>query len=72
MSTFWDCFQHIVNFLANKEKIRENVLSGFSSLKKKRLNNHTDVNEALHVWFTQARAKDVPISGPLLIEKGKG
>ena len=58
-------------FLANKEKIRENVLSGSSSLKKKRSNNHQDVDDALHIWFTQARANDVPISGPLLIEKGE-
>ena len=30
----------------------------------------SDLNELLFKWFTQARAKNIPISGPILQKKG--
>ena len=37
--------------------------------KKLRLADFDDVDKALVVWFNQARSKQVPLSGPILLEK---
>ena len=58
-------------------KDKDNIMSAFSSgsfqqkTKKIRKPNYEDVDCALHTWFQQARSKNIPISGPILIEKGK-
>jgi len=38
--------------------------------KRKRTGNAEDVEEALLRWFARARSRQLPISGPLLCEKG--
>jgi hypothetical protein len=58
-------------------KDRNNIMSAFSSgsfqqkTKKIRKPDYEDVDCALHTWFQQDRSKNIQISGPILIEKGK-
>ena len=53
----------------NKEKIFEAFQN--SSLKHKRVKTGTykKLNEALLKWFTSMRGKNIPINGPILLEK---
>ena len=37
--------------------------------KRKRMGKAEDVEETLLRWFAQARSRELPISGPLLMEK---
>jgi hypothetical protein len=52
-------------------------MSAFSSVsfqqktKKIRKPDYKDVDCALHTWLQQAISKNIPISGPILIKKGK-
>ena len=39
--------------------------------KKLRTTDFADVVKALIIWFKQARSQQVPISGPILMEKAK-
>ena len=56
----------------NKDRIRSEWKSGtHNDRKRKRSGKNKDVEEGLFLWFEQARSKNVPISGPLLIEKCK-
>lgn len=57
--------------LKDKDKIRAAINQGTRQLKKQRMSTFPDVDKALLIWFKQARTKDVPISGPILIEKGE-
>ncbi|KAK3735696.1 hypothetical protein RRG08_020400 [Elysia crispata] len=42
-----------------------------SNHKRQRTSTFAYVDEALRVWFKQARSNDVPISWPVLVEKGE-
>ena len=56
----------------NKDRIRSDWQSGtHNDRKRKQSGKNKDVEEGLFLWFEQARSKNVPISGPLLIEKCK-
>jgi hypothetical protein len=45
---------------------------GFRQSKKKIMKpKYENVDCALHKWFQEARSKNIPISEPILIEKGK-
>ena len=56
----------------NKDRIQSEWQSGtHNDRKRKRSGKNKDVEEGLFLWFEQARSKNVPISGPLLIEKCK-
>ena len=57
--------------LKDKDKIRAAVNQGTRQLKKQRTSTYPDVDKALLIWFQQARSMYVPISGPILIEKGE-
>lgn len=65
--------QTVSNIIANKQKIREayekNTVS--SGRKRIRLAKHDDLDQALSKWYTQMRARNIPITGPLLMEKAK-
>lgn len=72
------CREHNIpsSTLSTILKDRENILSAFKkgitlqNRKKIRKPENEDVDRALYVWFQQARSKNIPISGPILIEKG--
>ena len=55
----------------NRKKLKQSLESaGFSiDCKRLRTSNHSDVDVALLVWFKQARSTNIPVSGPLLLEK---
>ena len=55
----------------NKEKIFEAFQN--SSLKRQRVKTGTykKLNEALLKWFTSMRGKNIPINGPILLEKAR-
>ena len=55
----------------NRKKLKQSLESaGFSiDCKRLRTSNHSDVDAALLVWFKQARSTNIPVSGPLLLEK---
>ena len=55
----------------NRKKLKQSLESaGFSTdCKRLRTSNHSDVDAALLVWFKQARSTNIPVSGPLLLEK---
>ncbi|GFO39195.1 tigger transposable element-derived protein 4 [Plakobranchus ocellatus] len=57
--------------LKDKEKIRAAINQGTRQHKKQHLSTFADVDKALLIWFKQARSMDIPISGPILIEKGE-
>uniref|UniRef100_H3A0Z6 HTH CENPB-type domain-containing protein n=1 Tax=Latimeria chalumnae TaxID=7897 RepID=H3A0Z6_LATCH len=45
--------------------VYENQIFGYAR-KRMRMAKHPDVEEALFLWFKNARAQDVPVSGPIL------
>lgn len=57
--------------LKDKDKIKSASDQGVSRGKKVRTCNFQDVDTSLLLWFRQARSSNVPISGPILIEKGE-
>eukprot|EP00731_Ephydatia_muelleri_P031162 Em0022g676a len=59
------------NIWRNRKKLKQSLESaGFSiDCKRLRTSNHSDVDAALLVWFKQARSTNIPVSGPLLLEK---
>ncbi|KAL7298934.1 hypothetical protein TKK_0008035 [Trichogramma kaykai] len=54
-------------------KNKENVLNAFeienANRERKRGAEYDDIEEALILWFEQARQNDIPISGPIIQEK---
>ena len=61
----------LYTILKDKGKIMNAHDSGHfdKDRKKLRLADFDDVDKALVVWFNQARSKQVPLSGPILLEK---
>ena len=53
--------------LKNKDKIRESFAASKIEPRRKciRHSSHEDLEKALLLWFRQARAMNVPISGPI-------
>jgi hypothetical protein len=39
--------------------------------KRKRLGKNSNIEEGLYMWFQLTRCKNIPINGPLLMEKSK-
>ncbi|KAH6945609.1 hypothetical protein HPB50_009293 [Hyalomma asiaticum] len=60
----------ISTILKNKDKI---ISADANSTDRKRLRRATyaDVEEALLKWFVDARARNIPISGPMMLAKAK-
>ncbi|KAI8488922.1 hypothetical protein Bbelb_334400 [Branchiostoma belcheri] len=56
----------------NKEEILQQWEAKNPNRKRKREGKVGDVEEALYRWFLNARAKNFPLSGPILKEKSKG
>ena len=56
---------------SQREKLREKWLKvgGPGGAKRFRLSTHEEMAAALMTWFTQQRSKNIPISGPSLLEK---
>lgn len=55
----------------NREKILETFTKVAPVMQKVRLASFPKTEEALSIWFDDKRARNVPISGPVLIEKAK-
>ena len=62
-------FSTFATWKKNKEKIFEAFQN--SSLKRQRVKTGTyeKLNEALLKWFTSMRGNNIPINGPILLEK---
>lgn len=58
-------------FLKDKEKIQKAIDHGTSKHKRLRASPLDKVDEALLIWFKQARSDNVPLSGPILLEKAE-
>lgn len=59
----------VYKILKNKDDIREKWYRGQCSAKSKRSLKKTgneEINELVYQWFLNARAKNLPISGPIL------
>lgn len=55
------------DILKNKDALQVHAVSKVAPTSKRlRLAAHQDVEEALFIWFKQARSMNVPISGPIL------
>ena len=63
----------VSSILKNKRKTLEAFESSTFRPDRKRLRTaaHTDVEEALLLWFKQARSQGVPVSGPILQLKAR-
>ena len=63
----------LYTILKEKEKIMKAHNNGDfdRDCKKLRTADFADVDNALIIWFKQARSQQVPISGPILMEKAK-
>ena len=63
------------NTLSGWIKKAESIKEGFEKFGPKRRNMRTgefdDLEKVLLKWFTQMRDRDIPISGPLLLQKAK-
>jgi hypothetical protein len=61
----------IATIIANKDKIlkvfEENKIK--PERKKIRASNYQQVEDAVHTWYRQMRVKNLPVTGPILIEK---
>ena len=59
------------NFLKDRERLQKarDETKFRPTTKKMKLSNQEDLEEALFQWFQQARAMNVPVTGPVLIEK---
>ena len=62
--------------LATWKKNKEKIFEAFqnSVLKRQRVKTGTceKLNEALLKWFTSVRGNNIPINGPILLEKAQG
>ena len=65
--------QTVSTIFSNKQKIKEAFEQNrlVDTRKKIRSATYSDIDEAMEKWYTQVRAKGLPVSGPLLIEKPK-
>jgi len=63
----------LYTILKEKEKIMKAHNNGNFDRDRKKLRtaDFADVDKALLIWFKQARSQQVPISGPILMEKAK-
>ena len=62
----------ICRIKAKKDEIRTQYESNSNpDRKRQRSGKANNVEAALTTWFTDARARDIPISGPVLEEKAK-
>ncbi|KAK3091960.1 hypothetical protein FSP39_024021 [Pinctada imbricata] len=60
----------VSNISKNRDAIREEYQSNSNPDKKRhRSGKAVDVEGALTQWFTEARSRDIPLSGPILTEK---
>ncbi|GFO22523.1 tigger transposable element-derived protein 4 [Plakobranchus ocellatus] len=59
--------------LKDKDKIMSAYTQGLFSQNRKKMRRPetNDVDRALFTWFKDARSKNVPLSGPILVEKAK-
>ena len=58
-------------WLKNKDAIRQNHNSCAPACKHMRTTKHTDIDQALLIWFKNARSENIPMSGPLIQEKAR-
>ena len=58
-------------WLKNKDKIKASFLEGNAAKKRQRTSQHPDLDDALLLWFQDARARNIPISGPILQAKAE-
>ena len=63
----------VTSIVKNKQKIvnASNTASFMPERKRLRLAAHSDIEDALMIWFTQARTLNLPISGPVLQIKAR-
>lgn len=64
----------IYEIIRNKDRIMDQYKSGNSNDLKKQTNHimkYPKINEITFAWFTAARAKNLPISGPILQQKAR-
>ena len=62
----------IQGILKKKEDIlREYEANAPASRKRHRGTEFSDVNEAMYTWYTLARERNVPVSGPMLQEEAR-
>lgn len=59
LSTWWK----------DKERIKTSYLRLPKKTKKTRLSNYSELEDRLFEWFNYLRIKNIPVNGPLLIEK---
>lgn len=57
-------------WVKSKSKLEE-YCAKMPNRKSMKPSEYEQVNEALFLWFSQAREKGMPISGPILMEKAK-
>ena len=62
---------HVSDILKNKDSIQTAFESNLAAHQKPRNSKFSSVNEALYEWFRMACAKNIYLSGPQLIAKGK-
>ena len=44
---------------------------GTENAKTRKVGEYKKLDEALYIWFRQQRDKNIPVSGPLLLEKAR-
>ncbi|XP_069101477.1 tigger transposable element-derived protein 4-like [Argopecten irradians] len=59
------------DILANKDKLVRDETEGTPPRKRHRSAHHVDMESALFVWFTNARAQNIPVSDDILKTKAK-
>ena len=64
----------VTSIVKNKQKIVDASDTASFTPERKRLQlaAHSDIKEALMIWFTQARTLNLPVSGPILQIKARG
>ena len=55
----------------NKEKIYDTFKTSSLSRQRVKVGAYENVNQALLKWFTSMRENNIPINGPLLLEKSR-
>ena len=58
-------------WLKNAEKIKASYLEGHAAQKRQRTSQHPALDEALLLWFKDARSRNIPVSGPILQAKAE-
>ncbi|XP_070392420.1 tigger transposable element-derived protein 6-like [Dermacentor albipictus] len=61
----------ISTILKEKDKIYKSAATDSATRKRLRKATYADVEDALLKWFLDTRARNVPISGPLMLSKAK-